>query len=168
MKNLHLPLLGLAIVLLVASCRKEDVQKPEISKTNSATSVAKVSGWISLNNWSSSANDNSTTYFSKVSDTAISADVVNTGLVLAFAKTGTQIQTLPFEDETTKTYWYYQVSNGSLRINGDNSNANQNFNGKNIIYFVLTSQQLADLESKGKSKFDLMQLTYDQASALLK
>lgn len=168
MKSIKLPLFGFAIVLLVSSCRKEDVAAPNVSKTVSATSVAKASGWMSLNNWFSSTTDNSTTYFSKISDTTITADVAKSGLVLVYVKTGSQTQALPFQDQATNTYWYYQVSNGSLRVNGDNSSANENFKGKNILYFVLTSQQVADLESKGKSKLDLMQLTYDQAAVLLK
>jgi len=169
MKNLKLPVFGLAIVLIVSSCRKEDVQAPNVSKADaSATSVAKVSGWMPLNNWSSATNDKTTTYFSKLSDTAINADVAKSGLVLVYVKNGSQTQALPFQDQATNTYWYYQVSKGSVRINGDASSASQNFRGRNIFYFVLTSQELSALESKGKSKFDLMQLTYDQAAALLK
>jgi hypothetical protein len=130
------------------------------------TSVVRASGWNSLSNWSALKTDSVTTYFSSVSDTAINADVAGSGLVLVYKKNGKDIQALPFQENGT--YWYYQISKGSLRINGDNSGSKQNFSGQTFAYFVLTPQQLSDLQIKGKTKFDLMQLSYNQALVLFK
>lgn len=169
MKNYRLPLAGFAIVLLIASCKKQDVQLNSASKTTAISSVGatKTSGWNSLTNWSSAKNGNTTTYFSTISDTAITADVAKSGLVLVYTKNGSAVQSLPFQDKSTNTNWYYQVSKGSVRINGDN-NASQNFSGQNFSYLVLTSQQLSSLQEKGKTKLDLMQMPYDQIQPLLK
>lgn len=165
MKNFKLPFLGLALALLIISCKKEDVQQPGASQV-SPSKVSSAS-WNSLNNWSSTSSDNTTTFFAKLSDSSITANVVSEGMVLVYKKSGNDIQSLPFQEKDGKTYWYYQVSNGSLRVNSDN-NSGQNLSAQSFSYFVITPQQLSDLEAQGKTKIDLLQLSYDQATALLK
>lgn len=169
MKNYKLPLMGFALVLLITtSCKKEDVQQLNTSKTTSASSGNKGS-WNSLSTWSTvKADSSTTTYFSNLSDTAISADVVQSGLVLVFRKTASAIESLPFQDKSTGTYWYYQVSKNLLRIDGNNKVSGQNADGQAFSYFVFTPQQISNLEAKGKTRLDLMQLSYDQAVALFK
>jgi hypothetical protein len=165
MKNYKLPFLGFALVLLIASCRKEDIQAN--NTTNNLSAVSNTAQWKSLSNWSSSKNEEITTYFSKVSDSSITSNVVNAGFVLVFKKNGSDIQSLPFQEKSSKTYWYYQVSGGSLRINSDN-NAGQNLNAQSFAYFVISPEKLSALEASGKAKLDLLQLSFEQAEALLK
>jgi hypothetical protein len=165
MKNYKLPVLGFALMILVAACKKEDVQIKDASKIASAVSTA--SQWQSFSNWSSSKNDNATTYSSKVVDSTITANVAGAGVVLVFKKTGKDIQSLPFQEKENKTYWYYQVSKGSVQINSDN-NSVQNLKEQSFSYFVITPEKLSSLEASGKTKMDLLQLTYDQAVSLLK
>jgi hypothetical protein len=167
MKNYKLPLVGIALVLLITSCRKEDVRQ----NSSKATSLSAVTGsWNSLSNWSTvKTNDSTTTYFSQVADSAISAVVTNSGLVLVFKKNGNAIQSLPFEDKSSGTYWYYQISKGLLRIDGNISGAShQNFYGQVFSYFVFTPEQISTLEEKGKTKLDLMQLTYPETLELFR
>jgi hypothetical protein len=152
-------------MLLIAACKKEDV-RPTNSVKN-LLAISKTSQWQSFNNWSSAKADNVTTYFSKVSDSSITSNVVNAGLVLVYKKAGNDIQSLPFKEKDSKTYWYYQVSKGSVRINSDN-NAGQNLNAQSFSYFVISFEKLSSLEASGKTKFDLLQLSYEQAAALLK
>jgi hypothetical protein len=164
MKNFKLPL-GFALVLLITSCKKEDVQL-----NSSKTSLTDTKGtWNSLTNWSTTKVDDSTTaYFSLVSDTSISEAVAKSGLVLLFKKNGSAIQLLPFMDKSTGTYWYYQISKGLLRIDGSNSGSSQkNFDGQTFSYFVFTPEQISMFTAKGKTKLDLMQLTYTQALELV-
>jgi hypothetical protein len=165
MKNYKLPFLGFALVLLIASCRKEDIQAN--NTTNNLSAVSNTAQWKSLSNWSSSKNEEITTYFSKVSDSSITSNVVNAGFVLVFKKNGSDIQSLPFQEKSSKTYWYYQVSGGSLRINSDN-NGGQNLNAQSFAYFVISPEKLSALEASGKAKLDLLQLSFEQAEALLK
>jgi hypothetical protein len=40
-------------------------------------------------------------------------------------------------------------------------------NSTTFKYFVLTAQQIKDLEAKGHSKIELMTLTYEKAAELL-
>jgi hypothetical protein len=161
MKSYKLTILGFGLMLLIASCKKEDVK----ANVPAASSVESDSKWNSIANWSSSKTDNVTTYFSKVSDSSITANVANAGLVLVFKKSGNTIQSLPVQEQDV--YWYYQVSKGSLRINSEN-NSGQNLNQQSFSYFVITPQQLSTLEASGKTRFDLLDLSYDQAAALLK
>lgn len=167
MKNYKFSLLGFAIVLLVASCKKEDVQQN--SPKAAPATIAKGS-WNSLTNWSTTKTDDSTTtYFSPILDSSINTAITNSGLVLVFRKTGNNIQSLPFKDNSTSTYWYYQISNGLLRIDANSNSANQlNFNGQTFSYFVFTSEKISFLKEQGKAETDLMQLTYDQALELSK
>ena len=157
--------MGLAFVLVIASCKKEDVKQ---SNTTNNVSTTKASQWKFINNWSSSKTDSTTTiYFSKLTDSSITGDVVKGGLVLLFKKTGDDIQALPFLEKDDKTYWYYQVSKGSIRINIDN-NSGENLNAHSFSYFVVTQQKLSELEANGNTKLDLLQLSYDQATTILK
>jgi hypothetical protein len=166
MKNYKLSLMGFALVLLVASCKKEDVQQ----KSSKTTLISEKGSWTSLSNWSKVKVDDSTsTYFSEISDTAITSTVASSGLVLVFEKSGTTIQSLPFQDKSSVTYWYYQISNGVLRIDANNNGASQpNFSAKAFSYFIFTPEKISALRERGKTELDLMQLSYDQAVELSK
>lgn len=166
MKNYKLPLMGFAIVLSVISCRKEDIQQNSLKITSTSTAAG---SWKSFTNWSTvKANDSITTSFSQVSDTAINSAVANSGLVLVFKKVGSSIQALPYQDKSDGTYWYYQISKGFLRINGNNNAIQHNSDGQTFSYFIFTPEKIAALKEKGKTAIDLMQLTYEQALALFK
>jgi hypothetical protein len=162
MKKYKVSLVGFALMLMVASCKKEDVQ---VKNTAASTTASPASQWKSLTNWSTSTSDNQTNYSSKLSDSTITGGVATGGLVLVFKKSGSTIQSLPFEETESKTYWYYQVSKGTVQVN---SNNNQNLNEQSFSYFVVTPEKLSSLEASGKTRLDLLQLSYEQAVALLK
>ena len=165
MKNYKLTAFGFGIMLLVASCRKNDlVAENNIAPVAQTVASAKFN---SLSSWSSSQAENTRTYFSKVSDSSITADVAKSGLVLVYKKEGNSVQSLPFQEKDGKTYWYYQVANGSIRINSDN-NSGQDLAQQSFAYFIITPEKLASLEAGGKSRFQLLDLSYEQAAALLK
>jgi len=167
MKNFKLPVLGVALLLTIVSCKKEDVNKTNTeSQAISSSGSLQEAKWVSLNNWSLSTTENVATYFSTMSDTLIVNDVAKSGLVLVYKKTGSEIKLLPFQEKDTKTFWYYQVSNGSIRINSDN-NDGKNLNQHSFSYIIITPEQLSTLEASGKTKFDLMQLSYKEAASLL-
>jgi hypothetical protein len=162
MKNYKLSFVGFVLVVLIASCRKEDIKHPDTSKI---TSKQKGS-WNALTNWSTvKVDDSTTTYYSQISDSAINT---TSGLVLVYKKEGSSIQALPFQDKSTGMYWYYQISKGVLTIDGLSSVKQQDFSGQAFSYFVLTPEQISALEAKGKTKLDPMQLTYEQALELSK
>jgi hypothetical protein len=165
MKNYKPLLLAFIVVSVIASCKKEDVRQTTLQ--NVSESISKGSQWTSLSDWSNLKTENSTTYFSTFSDSSITPDVASTGLVLIFKKIENNIQSLPFQEKDSKTYWYYQVSKGKIRINSDNSNG-ENLNRQSFSYFVITPEKLSVLEANGKTKSDLLQLSYEQAVAILK
>jgi hypothetical protein len=162
MKKYKVSLVGFALMLMVASCKKEDVQ---VKNTPASTTESPASQWKSLANWSTSTSDNQTNYSSKLSDSTITGSVATGGLVLVFKKSGSTIQSLPFQETESKTYWYYQVSKGTVQVN---SNNNENLDQQSFSYFVITPEKLSGLEASGKTRLDLLQLSYEQAVALLK
>ena len=164
MKNYQVSLFGFALMLLVVSCKKEDVQAKNTATSSTVSSTAQ---WKSLTSWSNSGSDNQSTLSSKVSDSTITSNVAAGGLVLVFKKSGTDVQSLPLQESSSKAFWYYQVSKGSLQINVDDNSAN-NLSSQSFSYFVITPEKLSSLEASGKTRMDLLQLTYDQAAALLK
>lgn len=165
MKKNTFVILSLGITLLVTSCKKEDVPA-NASSGKAAASVSNTAQWRSLE-WTSSMEDNVTTYSSKITDSAINDNIAASGLVLVFKKNSAGTESLPLQDKQHDIFWYYQVANGSVRINSD-SKSNQNFNGESFSYLIITPEKLATLEKQGKTKTDLLQLSYEEAMALLK
>ena len=152
-------------MLLMVSCRKEDVR--QTSAQNASQNISKGLQWSSLSDWSNVKTESVTTYFSKFSDSAVTADVASAGLVLVFKKNENSIESLPFQEKDGKTFWYYQVSKNAIRINSDDSNG-ENLDRQSFSYIIITPQKLSALEANGKTRSDLLQLSYEQAVALLK
>jgi hypothetical protein len=170
--NKHkLPVLGFSLLLLIASCKKNDVQH-ENTLGNSPVAAAmaasaKASDWKTLSSWASAKGDKFTTYSSKVSDSSITSSVTSRGLVLAFVKNGSTINALPFQQKgTNDSYYYYQVSNGTITLSCDNYSGTANVSSEAFKYFVFTPEKLKDLESQGYTKIKLMQLAYEDVAAL--
>jgi len=163
MNKFKLPVFGFALLLLIASCKKEDVQPPKPSvNTNATAQAVNSSDWRSLTNWSTLKGEK-TTYFSKLSDSAITTEVAQAGLVLAFARDNNGIQSLPLS-EKDNSYWYYQISRGNISFSTDATNPS----AKQFSYFVFSKQQLAQLDASGYSKSKLMQMSYNDIAGLLK
>jgi hypothetical protein len=165
MKKNTFVMLSLGVTLLIASCKKEDVPA-NASPNQASTSVTNTAQWKSLS-WTSSKDENLITYSSKISDSSINNNIAASGLVLVFKKSSTGIESLPFQEKQSNIYWYYQVANGSVRINSD-SKSDQNLNDQSFSYFIITPEKLSALETQGKTKVDLLQLSYEEAVALLK
>jgi hypothetical protein len=163
MKNFKLPVLISGLMLLAASCRKDDF-KSEIPAVPAEQNVT-TEKWTALGNWSSSQAEKTTTYFTSIPDSAITADIAKAGMVLVYKKVGATVQSLPLQDGNVS--WHYQVSNGSIRINSEN-NIESNLSEALFSYFVITPGKLTQLEAAGKTKLDLLDLPYDQAVAILK
>ncbi len=169
--NKHkLPVLGFSLLLLITSCKKNDVQH-EDTMTNStaiaAPAITKASEWKSFSNWTSSKEEKFTSHSSKVTDSSITNAVATSGLVLAFSKAGNTIQALPFQEKgANDSYWYYQISKDAITLSCDNYNGTAPVNTTEFKYFVFTPEQLKNLETKGYSKLQLLQLTYEEVAAL--
>jgi hypothetical protein len=105
-------------------------------------------------------------YSSTIEDAAITSDVASNGLVLVYKKGSAENMALPSE-EGKSFFWYYQVSEGSLQIHADAYGSRQPGTDVSVQYFVLTADKLAQLDSDGYSKAELMKLTYENAKAIL-
>lgn len=175
MKNLKLPLIGLTLVIAIASCKKNDYQVDQPVQTESAAPAAKTDsvdniGWQSSSNWEASKQENFSVYYFNIDDAKITSDVAENGLVLVYKKNGSAVASLPSEEKNNNSsnYWYHQVTEGNLLILCDAYGAAlQPGTNNSFKYFILTPDQLKDLEAKGHSSADLMNLTYAEAKALL-
>jgi hypothetical protein len=163
--------LALAIgVLTIVSCRKESMQQEEVNTevpaaAVSTTSSARLSAWQPVNSWSA-AKQSASVYTGRIDDAAITAEVVNTGMVLLFAKNGTTTQSLPFKQDDN-TYWSYQVEEGSVIVNADAGISKATIdNNRQFQYIVLSKDQLDVLEAKGYSRSSLINISYQSASTL--
>ena len=173
MKKHKLSVLGFSLMLLIVSCKKNDAQygntpkAPAVAAASAAKATA-VTDWKSAANWAPSKHEKFTTYNSKIEDSSITSAVTSSGMVLAFAKSGTDLHALPYQEKgTSDSYWYYQVSKGAITFSVDVYGTSQSLNTTSFKYFVLTAAQLKDLEAKGHSKLELMQLSYEKAAELL-
>jgi hypothetical protein len=167
MNKNKLAILTFSAAIIFASCRKNDLQHQETPNVPEAVAVTKA--WTSDIAWSTSKQEKFTVYSGTINDQSITGEVADKGLVLVFKKNGTTVQSLPFEEKgTNDAYWYYQVAKGQVAISCDNYGAEQKVADNAFQYFVVSAEQLTVLEAKGYSSFKLLQLSYDEATALLK
>ena len=172
MKKHKLSIIGFGLMLFIASCKKNDVEhkgglfSEPLAKAKAAAVAPE---WRSFTNWTSKKAEKFTSYVSAVADSSITSAVTRSGLVLAFAKNGTDIKALPFQDKTGgDAYWYYQVSNGAISFSVDAYSDLSTLNSAGFKYFVFTPEKLKELDSRGHSKINLMQLAYEDVVGLLK
>jgi len=166
MSKHKLTIIGFSLVFLITSCRKNDVPYNE---TADNIEVSKSSDWKLIANWASEKNEKFSTFTSAIEDGNITTDVVSKGLVLAFTKSGNSINALPYQQSGgNDAYWYYQVSPSSITFLIDAYKENKTLKSTEFKYFIVTPDQLKDLETKGYSRIELMLLTYEDAVALLK
>ena len=154
------------ITLLVIACKKNDLKHQAPKQETSETVTAPQ--WKSVSSWSNTKQEQFTVFSGKIEDNNITADVVSKGLILVYKSNGGSVLTLPAEDKVSNNYWYYQVSRGSVVITSDVYGAESTFDkASNFQYFILTKDQVAELEAKGYSKAKLMSLSHSEASQLI-
>jgi hypothetical protein len=170
MKNLQAPFLGALLLLAAIGCRKNDLNdkpSPDLSEVSTAgNSVLKKSDWVSQSNWTKVEQPSYTVFYTNIKTDDVTSDVADNGLIRVF-KSGNENNpiSLPFEETagSQKLYWYYQVTKGNIMIavdvygNGSNPTQSQLF--KNV---VLDKKAIESFESKGTSKVELMNLSYDK------
>lgn len=161
-------ILGLGLATLATSCRKTDAVYDTAASTEKVAAPAKAE-WTSVSGWSTNKQEKFTVYNGKIADQNITDAIASKGLVLAFKKNGISIQSLPFQEKgASDAYWYYQVSKGEISFACDNYSGEQQLQNNSFTYFILSAEKLADLEKKGYSQIQLMQLSYEDTRALLK
>jgi hypothetical protein len=180
MKNVKLPILGLSLVLLITSCKKDDFKEEAL--TDAPASVigldgADSVGWKTSGAWESADQETFSVRYFSIDDANITDDVVENGLVLLFKKNGTSVNAMPFEEEgsaaaeegvSKANYWYHQVTEGSLLISCDVYEKTKAPGTENSFkYFVVTPEKLQTLEADGHTSEELMGLSYQKAVALL-
>src|SRR5690349_16174339 len=106
MNKQKLSILGFALMILVASCRKTDADVPA-----PAEQAVTVAGFKTVSNWQTSTENNVTSYSGRIQDSSINADVVENGLVLVYLKNANSVSSLPVAVKgASDISWNYQVS----------------------------------------------------------
>jgi hypothetical protein len=176
MKNLKAPLIAIAFILSLASCKKNDVKPNTENATPNTTqnvqSVLNVQSlsWKSADDWKVANQQSFKVFYTSLSDTSITSDVVSSGMVLVYKKSldGT-ISRLPFEEKVAgqvSNYWYYQVSEGKVLISCDNYTNSSSVSKDNFQVVVVNKEQINSLTNKGYENSKLMELDYNQVSGL--
>jgi hypothetical protein len=154
------------LFLSMASCKKMDLKQegltPEAAIPVAAVAPTAAPAWKGVN---FNAAPESGAFSGVLADNAISAAVASKGLVLVYANNGGSITSLPFTDKATGTSWYYQVAAGDVRISYETKG--ELTNAPSFQYFVVSPDQLKTLETKGTSKMELLDMSYEAAQALL-
>jgi len=182
MKNVKLPILGLSLVLLIASCKKDDLKQTEANATANTELLneADTTGWQSADKWETVDQQSFSVRYFNIQDANITSDVADNGLVLLYKKNGTAINALPFEEGTAAAaaeeateksnanYWYHQVSEGNLLISCDIYTTEAPVTANSFKYFIVTPEKLQSLQQDGHTAEELMNLSYTDAANLLK
>jgi hypothetical protein len=179
MKNVKLPIFGLSLVLLIASCKKDDLKQTGAEATTNTELLndADAAGWQASSQWETVNQENFSVRYFNIEDANITSDVADNGLVLLYKKNGTSINTMPFEEGTATgndtekhnaNYWYLQVSEGNLLISCDFYTTEAPVTANSFKYFIVTPEKLQSLQQDGHTAEELMNLSYTDAANLLK
>lgn len=171
MKNHQLPALSIAMLLAFSSCKKTDFTQDLPSPSGPAvTQATGAAAWKNSGNWETGTFDNKTLFSSILEDQTITSAVAHKGLVLVFHKEAEAVHALPFEEKngTGIRSWYYGVTEGAIQISFEAEGTDTAPQKAAFTYFILSEEQLNDLEAKGYSKEQLMGFSLETATALLK
>jgi hypothetical protein len=159
-------ILGMSLALFATSCKKQDTQ----AEKTTATEAVQTSEWRAAGEWTSSKDEQYTSYSTNIQDKSITADVVENGLVLVYAKYGNEVFSLPHQSKgAVNAFWHYQVSENTISIDVDVYSENASIDNKqNFGYFILSADKIKSLEENGHTISELMTLNYENAKNLLK
>jgi hypothetical protein len=164
----------LSVALFATACKKSDYLDANTTTATPGTPAAATatSPWKSLVGWQSKNYDKATVFTSRIADSSITSSVLSQGMVLAYKKSGTTIEALPLQQTVNGTsyFWFYQATQGGLQISVSESGSSTlaPATDHSLVYFVITPEKLSQLEAQGSTKAQLMNLSYEQAAALLK
>jgi hypothetical protein len=158
--------LALGASLAFTACKKTDAAYEATQSHEAKAPEAAAASFKPVADWKSSQQDKFRIQYGSVQDSAITADIVSNGLVLVYAKDGNNIQSLPFQSQQSDVFWYYQIAEGSVLVSCDVYGSAQ-ASAPDVRYFIFSKQKLSELEKNGRSKADLVNLSYDEAKALV-
>ena len=154
------------MALFATSCKKQDTQVEKPAATEAAQAIE----WRAAPEWSSSKEEKYTSHSASMQDNSITADIVENGLVLVYAKYGNEIFSLPHQSKgAVDAFWHYQVAENTISIDVDVYSENATIDNKqNFSYFILSADKIKSLEEKGHTISESMTLNYENAKNLLR
>lgn len=157
-------------LLILVACSKSALQSSAEAESGGTSTVAGsgAARWSTVANSNTAEGNETVAFAGEIKDETITEDVIENGLVLVFAKTATQVQSLPFQEESAELkYWYYHVSQGSVFIQANSASRTAAITAQDFGVVVLSKTQLEALESDGTSRDLLLGMSFDQVNALL-
>jgi hypothetical protein len=158
----YIKLFVIASIVALASCEKAELENntdPLLTKPSEAIQSSK---WISPQNWSS----NDLNYHTTLTDKSITPSIVNEGLVLVY--TMQNDIPLPLNGQLDQATWLYQVEEGSIEVSATVKEKKPFIHDQLFSYIIISKEQLMQLEENGFSKLQLMEMSYEQLSGLIK
>lgn len=163
--NVNKIILGALISIAALSCRKSEVPvgitAPEITAAKN-NQLPVLTAWAGLANWNAKQTGQQTVNSGIITDAAISADVLSNGIVLVYAKHLNQVSQLPFRSGQLSLSYSVMPGVISIVVEGNGST----IQGILLSYIIVTGKQLASLEAKQFSRAGLLNLSYDDATAI--
>ncbi|MGV3767110.1 MAG: hypothetical protein ACO1NW_13345 [Chitinophagaceae bacterium] len=156
-------------MLAFTSCSKENNEVPETvtGETISGEGVT-VSAWNTVGKWDENEEEQDGNVSTQFSVAEVSDSILQDGLVLVYARSGNSVQLLPFTDRNN-TQWYYQAAAGGIFLMGLNAEEGKtSTDTPSFSYVVLSREKILQMESLGKRKLDLMNMSYDALVNLLR
>lgn len=144
--------LSLILIVAIASCKKED---NKMDSAQTAQNAVIASDWKTVE-WNAS----DSVYEGVLPDEKISSDIVSNGLILVYAKSNTN-QLLPAKIGNSNLF--YQVENGSVKINANNTSPDK---ALQFSYIIFSKEQLNTLTQKGVTTPELIKMNYEQVKQI--
>ena len=173
MKSLE-KITGVLLLCAIVSCRKNQLEeisaKDDTEKIVAQQTQIRESDWTSPTQWNTAERPTHTVYYTEIKADNISEN--ENSLVRIYLKDNSGKLTshvLPFEENvgSQKMYWYYEVNEGNIMVSVDVYGSKTNpLTNSSIKYVVLNNAALGDMERKGISKKDIMQMSYEDLNKL--
>ncbi|MET0634699.1 MAG: hypothetical protein ABWZ25_01655 [Chitinophagaceae bacterium] len=150
--------------LVLVSCQKADKEEmyPANNSITETTAKTTGSGWLPVVFTAGSADDKGkVTAEGTLSSDVITDEILADGIVLLFSKDENAVNMLPYQNASTE--WNYTVSKGQIDVTAV---GNEAVKASSIQYVVVPASKIAELEKTGYSRNDLVNISFEKASAL--
>jgi hypothetical protein len=182
MKKIHAPIAAIVLFLTIASCKKDFQETTPVSEPSIETSALSIdnskvsskgiseSEWQANTSWTAVERPSHSVFFTNIKSD-ISVETAEQGLIRVVKTNGAgnSVQSLPFEENINgvRHYWYYQVTEGNVMIAVDVYGSKNNPAEKSLFKsVVLTKDAVAEQETKGNTKAQLMSMPVETITAL--
>lgn len=174
MKSLY-KIAGLLTLCVIASCRKDQLDQTSSTAISTSTPIEQKStvhsSEITPASWTAVNQPSHSVFHTQIDANNLNADVDKSVIRIArIDPSGTaSTKELPFEETrgSQKSYWYYEVMDGSIMVSVDVYGSRDNPAAKSSFkYVALDNKAVQTMEAKGFTRNSLMKMSYDNLDKL--